>query len=293
MYDPYNQQAQGLPQAPPGAFGAPPELAPRPTATGGPQAPQLPQPPPKAASLFDKDHRRSTLLAIGSGMLSGSSFGDGLGNASKNLFGLNQSLIAERKKQTSYGGPDNSFEITIDPATGQRTPRAVPEFQDYLEQKRTKARDTADINGRAMSSLQRLPEAERSGAYAKMIANPDFYGIDPTRMPPTYDPTYANSTANMGMTVAQSLAGTQRSTNAENLQDYRAGVSADRLERTGIYRNRAEATTAQGNARIGQGNARIAQGAERIGITRANAGRTGAKAKGKRSASNNDLSYIQ
>jgi hypothetical protein len=273
------QQPLGLPSAPPG-------LQPQ------QQAPGLPTAPPSArAGLWDPGNRHKTLLAIGTGLLSGHSFADGVGAAGRNVFALDDQLQAASRKTREFGGPDNSFEIITDPATGHRTTRAVPEFQEYLEHKRVKAKDTADINGRAMFSLAQLPEKDRPGAYAAIRANPEQYGVDPTTMPDTYDPHYVAMAAGMGMTVSQGLTRQRADQNADNLQDYRKDLQADRETRTGIYRDRAAATTAQGNARI-------AQGAQRISISQAKGSGGGGKGSNrpagrKLNPANNDLSYLK
>lgn len=259
-----------LPSAPPGASLQQP-------------TPSLPATPPSArAGLWDPGNRHKTLLAIGTGLLSGHSFADGVGAAGRNVFALDDQLQASAKKTREFGGPDNSFEIVTDPATGQRSVRAIPEFQDYLDHKRTKAKDTADINGRAMFSLSQLPEKDRPGAYAAIRANPERYGVDPTTMPETYDPQYVAMASGMGMTVSQGLTRQRADQNADNLQDYRKDIQADRETRTGIYRDRAAATTAQGNARL-------AQGAQRIAISKAKG--SGGGGKGSKSSGGLDPRY--
>lgn len=209
----------------------------------------LPQPP--RPGLWDPGNRHKTLLAIGTGLLSGRSFGEGVAQAGANVMGLGDQLDARTRKQREFGGPDDAFEITTDPETGQRTVTEVPAFQSYLARKRVKAKDTADINGRAMFALSKVPEADRPAAYAAMLANPDQYGIDPETMPAEYDPTYVSLTGRMGMTVAQAQTRDQARDNADATDAYRAKVQADRTERTGIYRTRSAAATAQGDARIG------------------------------------------
>ena len=223
------------------------------------QAPGLPAAPPSArAGLWDPGNRHKTLLAIGSGLLSGRSFADGVGAAGRNVFALDDQLQAASRKTHEFGGPDNTFDIATDPTTGQRTVRAVPEFQEYAERKRKKGKDTADLNGRAMFALSQLPPEQQPEAYAAIRANPAQYGVDPETMPDTFDPRYVAMAAGMGMTVSQSMTRQRADQNADNLQDYRKDIQQDRQERTGIYRDRAAATTAQGNARLAQGQQRIA-----------------------------------
>lgn len=247
------------------------------------QTPSLPATPPSTrAGLWDPGNRHKTLLAIGTGLLSGQSFFDGVGKAGQNVFGLDDQLQAASRKTREFGGPDNSFEITTDPKSGQRSVRPVAEFQDYLDHKRVKAKDTADLNGRAMFSLAQLPEKDRPGAYAAIRANPEQYGVDASTMPETYDPQYVAMASGMGMTVSQGLTRQRADQNAANLQDYRKDIQEDRKERTGIYRERAAATTAQGNARL-------AQGAERISISKAKG--SGGGGKGSKSSGGLDPRY--
>ena len=279
-----DQQAQqGLPGAPQGLPSAPPSLGGAPSFAPTPQLPAAP--PPKAPSLFDKQHRQDTLLAIGSGLLSGFNFSDGVAAAGQNVMGMRKQLRAENTKQHEFGGPDNAFEITIDPRTGERTATPVAQFQDYLEQKRVKQKDVADINGRAMYQIEQLPPEQRAAAYAHMIEKPDYYGIDPRRMPSEYDPIYSRQAAGMGQNVTQALQAQSRNHARADTQDYRAQVQTDRETRTGIYANRAAATTRQGDARL-------AQGSERIGISRSAKSGGGGGHKAKVSSHNSDLSYL-
>ena len=257
----------------------PPDQAGRPPAPITPT--QLPTMPPKRASLFDKDHRQQSLLAIASGLLSSRNFGEGLGGAAQNLFGLQQNLRQEGRQRHEFGGPDDAFEIITDPQTGARTVKDVPVFQDYLSKKRVKAKDTADLNGRAMFALSKLPEADRPAVYSAMLANPEQYGIDPDTMPEQYDPRYTTVAGQMGMTVAQAQTRDQARDNSDATAAYRKEVQADRTARTGIFRERAAATTAQGEARIGIARTKALPKAKPAG-----------KGRGKTSSKNDDLSYL-
>ncbi|MBB3693012.1 hypothetical protein [Sphingomonas sp. BK580] len=243
--------------------------------------PDLPPAPPARAGLWEPGNRHKTLLAIGTGLLSGRSFGEGVAQAGANVMGLGDQLDARARKQREFGGPDDAFEIITDPATGERSVRQVPVFQDYLARKRVKVKDTADINGRAMYALGQLPEADRPAAYAAMRANPEQYGIDPDSMPEQYDPRYVALTGKMGMTVAQAQTREQAGANAQATAAYRADVQEDRKERTGIYRARSNAATAQGEARIGIAKARALPKAKPAG-----------RGKAKASSGNADLSYL-
>ncbi|KIU29299.1 hypothetical protein SR41_04630 [Sphingomonas melonis] len=75
-----------LPQAPP-SIGSAPLVT-----------PQLPQAPPRRPSLFDKEHRSDTLLALGTGLLTGQNFTDGIAAAGQNVMGLRKQLRAEQTK---------------------------------------------------------------------------------------------------------------------------------------------------------------------------------------------------
>ncbi|MGK6323468.1 hypothetical protein ACMGDM_10290 [Sphingomonas sp. DT-51] len=174
-----------------------------------------------------------------------------MANASRNLMGLRDRLDTQNRQLHEYGGPDGAFEITTDPRTGEQSVQEVPQFRDYLDQRRRKPKDTADLNGRAMYALQQLPEADRPAAYAAMRANPEQFGVDPSNMPEAYDRSYVGLTANMGMTVAQATHRDQASIEGESRDMGRRAAAEDRAERTDIYRTRSEAAMAQGEARVG------------------------------------------
>lgn len=246
-----------------------------------PASSRLPAPPPHKSSLFDKEHRRQTLLTLGASLASGQTFGEGLSTALGNLAGLQGNLSAEQRKQHQLGGPDDSFEITTDPVTGERSYAPVPAFQSYLRDKARllKPRDSADLNGRAMAAIEQLDEAKRPAAYAAMLQHPEYYGIAPENMPPSYDPQYAANTAHMGMTVAQAQARATASANAESLRAARETAAADRGVRTDAFVQRSRALTNQGQ--------------QRIGISAAKAKSSGARGgKAKTSPHNSDLSYL-
>jgi len=260
--DPYRENPDDL-QAPP-APGAGSRL---------PSAPPVP-----GAHLWDPGNRHKTLLALGTGLLSGSSLADGIGRAGANAMGLEEQLNAERLTrlpQRQYGGPDGAFEIITDPATGERSVQPVKQFADYATAKRTKAKDTADLNGRAMAALQQLPEADRPAAYAMMLQHPDQYGIDAEHMPAAYDHRYADMTSRMGMTVAQAQAIERKAAEDAARAEARQRADADRARRTDAYVARSGALTSQGQQRLGVA-----------------AAKAGPKGKLKASASNSDLSYL-
>jgi hypothetical protein len=242
MFDPSGENDRLPAYAPPALPLAPPTGA----ITSTSYASRLPSPPPavKAPSLFDKQHRQDTLLALGSGLLTGQNFGDGLSAAAQNVMGLKKQLRVEQTKTHEFGGPDDAFDITTDPTTGQRTVRPVPEFVDYLHREKTKPKDVADMNGRAMHALQQLPEADRPAAYQAIRTNPAAYGVDVSTMPAQYDPHYAAMASDMGMTVSQAMTRQQAGDNAAAAAAARAALQADRDKRTGIYAGRSAAAIA-------------------------------------------------
>lgn len=233
-----------LPAAPPVSGGA--MQAPQSSLTQ--QLPPAP-PPKKKATIWDDQHRKDTMLAISAGILSGNNIAEGLGGVSRNLLAQRQALRTEGRSQ--LGGPDDAFEITTDPQTGERTYKPVQQFVDYQTAKRTKAKDVADINGRVMYAISQLPAAEQAAAFAEVRQNPDFYGVDTSTIPQQWSPAYGNIVGNMGMTVSQAMTRSQAAGNEANREVHRNAADQDRVERTGIYRDRAAATTSQGAQRIG------------------------------------------
>jgi hypothetical protein len=214
---------------------------------------QLPAPPPakaKSPNVWDKEHISQTLLAIGSGLLSGQNFGEGLGNAAQGILGLQQRLRDDRKKSISYGGPDDQFEIAAD-AYGNRTIRKVPEFAEAVEAKRKAAKapgpkDNLDFRGRIVYAIRQLPEKDRAAAYADVIANPDQYGVDVTGMPTAWSDNYGTIAGTMGMTVNQGIA-----------QDRANAVAADQIKNREANRGFTERRLTQGEERLRQGNERL------------------------------------
>lgn len=251
--------ASSLPPAPPAGDQFPdpyrdyPDNLPAPPAPGA--ASRLPSAPPvPGAHLWDPGNRHKTLIALGTGLLSGNSLADGIGRAGANALGLEEQLKAERRAQLpqrQYGGPDDAFEIVTDPSTGERTVRPVQQFVDYATAKRTKPKDTADLNGRAMAALQQLPEADRPAAYATLLQHPDQYGIDAEHMPAVYDRQYADMTSRMGMTVAQAQAIERKAVEDAARAEARKRADEDRAARTRAMVSRSAALTAQGQQRIG------------------------------------------
>jgi hypothetical protein len=220
--------------------------------------PQLPQPPPslKRPTPFDADHRRETLLQIGSALLSNQDFGQGLGAAASSLAGRLGDIRKEAMKSTTYGGPDDQFEITTD-AYGNRTVRKVPEFAQAVADKQTRrtlpdAKDNADLRGRALYAISQLDPKDQPAAYADLKTNGKAYGIDTTDLPDQWSQTFGRVAGSMGMNVSQSVA------------------AGDRGKRTDSY--------------VETNKARVGQGEARLGLSRNADARADAKASGPRSA---------
>lgn len=213
-----------------------------PTPIAPPEAPKAVQ----GTGLWDPGNRHKTLLAIGTGLLSGRDFFSGVGAAGQNILGLSDRLeVANKKKLPEIGGPDNSFEIHTDPETGERTYKPIAAFQDYKRDTREKPKDVADMTGRAMYNLSRLPKEEQAAAYADMVANPKDYGLEPDWIARTeYDPNYVAMRAGMGSNVSQSRGADTR----DRGTDARISQGERRL---GIYGERSEALTRQGDTRVG------------------------------------------
>lgn len=247
------------------------------------QIPQLPAAPPvqaKAPSLFDKDHRPDTLLAIGTGLLSGFNFGDGVANVGKNLLAERQQMKQDARKSVTYGGPDDAFQITTDPVTGAQSVSSVPAFQEYLAAKREKPKDTADLNGRVMYAIGQLPADQQAAAFEDVKANPDHYGIDGKSLPDSWSPLYGTVLGNIGMTVSQAMTRRQQAERDAHNADFKQQAADDRTRRTDIYADRSAAQTSQGAARVAQGAQRVAQGEVRVGLAQNADRRATAKASG-------------
>ena len=170
----------------------------------------LPAPPPsvtKKPTIWDKDHISETLLGIGQAFLSNQNFGEGLGAAAGVMSRGQQALRDDAKRTVTYGGPNNQFEISAD-KNGNRSVRLVPEFAKAAQDERdAKARpswkDMEDRKARLVYQVGKLPQGQRSAAYADIIANPQRYGISPDGMPTEWSDTYGTVAGNSGMTVMQ------------------------------------------------------------------------------------------
>ncbi|HEX7856247.1 MAG TPA: hypothetical protein VF503_21430 [Sphingobium sp.] len=195
-----------------GPFGSNSDFPP-PSGSGTLQQP-LPTPPPsvtKKASIWDKDHVSETLLGIGQAFLSNQNFGEGLGAAAGVMAKGQQTLRDDAKKTVTYGGPDNQFEISAD-RNGNRTIRRVPEFAKAAQEERDAknamgAKDMRAAQASVIYHINKLPPEQRQAAYAKVIANPQQFGIDARGLPSAWDDTYGTVMGNSGQTVAQDRSG--------------------------------------------------------------------------------------
>lgn len=234
----------------------------------------LPKPPPglvkRDTNPWSRENRSRTLRDIGTAFLSNeNSFLGGLGAAAQAVSAREDYLKAPPK--STFGGPDDQFEITVDPRTGERTIREVPEFSQAVREKRAAAKaptappikDAVELRARAIRAIGQLPMEQRSAAYADLMANPQAYGgIDTTGMPVMWDDRYNQVMGGMGQTVNQ----------AES-SDYRDRAFGHRVE--------------VDNRRLTQGDTRIQAAA-----AKASASKLG-KAGPKRTPNNygSDLDY--
>ncbi|MBW8911812.1 MAG: hypothetical protein JF564_08000, partial [Sphingomonas sp.] len=254
----YQRLAGSFASAPSGDFqrlaapiGPDPYAAQRPQGTTAP----LPAPPPSASgrrsTIWDKQHISETLAGIGQAFLSNQNFGEGLGAVAGVIGNRQHQLRDDTRKSVTYGGPDNQFAITTDPASGDQSIRKVPEFAEAVEAERRARyaptpKENADMRSRVLYSIGALPAEQRATAYQHVIANPAQYSVDPATMPGQWSDEYGTVGAGLGMNVNQSLS-----------QQRNDAVAADRVA---ANRRRLE----QGDQRLQQGAARVAQGAERL-----------------------------
>jgi hypothetical protein len=130
--------------------------------------------------MFDREHRSETLMALGTGLLSGGNdFGASMANAGKNFAELRKGWIDEQKPQKAeVGGPDNAFAVTHDPETGQPVFTPIAPAQEYLSKKRDGERadkaapsfkDVVQLRGSVMEGILRVPAEFRAQAYAQFL----------------------------------------------------------------------------------------------------------------------------
>lgn len=232
-----------LPQYPAASMPALPSL---------PSQPALPAAPPPTrqgrAGAFDDDHYRQTMLGLAAGFFGSRNLGDGLANAAQTIAAGNED--ARRQRQFQYGGPDNAFEYTTDPRTGERSYRLLPEVESYLHDKKGMITpDKAlDFNGRYALALQGLPEDQRPGAAQYMAAHPDLY--------PGFSPALVGAggliglSASTGQTVTQSGAAVRAATAENHRQEARVAQHDLGERRLAVAQGRAAVAASQGQQRI-------------------------------------------
>jgi hypothetical protein len=199
-------------------------------------------------TAFDDDNYQQTMLKLAAGFFGSQNFGDGLANAAGTIAQTNDAL--KRSSQPQLGGPDDAFEVYTDPQTGERSYKPVEAFQGYLQGKRTKPKDVADMNGRVMDAILQLKPEEQEAAYTHVLSNPDIYGVDPETLPKAWNPTYGRILGNMGMTVSQALTRRQAATNAQNTDRHREAAGVDRGRQLDLAEERAATQAAQGAERL-------------------------------------------
>lgn len=211
------------------------------------EAPKLPLAPPKRPSLFDDEHRRETFLAIAAGMGQGQNFGEGLSAAAQNLLGLQRGLREEGRPE--IGGPDDAFEITTDPATGERTYKPIEPYQAYNTERDARAAalkalprsptamEGFDAIGRLASVVAKYPDAQQAQAWAQGRASMAAQGIQ--GIPETYNPAYREYGAPVPtMLRADTGAAGAAERGRHNL--VREGIEAAKLQGTGRSPRRSQ-----------------------------------------------------
>ncbi|WP_294390187.1 hypothetical protein [uncultured Sphingomonas sp.] len=211
---------------------------------------KLPTPPPilKRRGAFDDEHYQQTMMALAAAFFGSNGLGEGLSNAAKTIYSQNDGLRKAERPQ--LGGPDDAFEVYTDPETGEHTYKPIQAAVDYLQDKRTKAKDVLDANGRVMFSINKLPPAQREAAFQEVRSNPDVYGVHAPSLPEHWSDTYGTIAGTSGMTVSQAMSHDQAATNEVNRDRHRDLADADRTVRTSITAGRASAATRQADERI-------------------------------------------
>lgn len=195
-----------------------------------------------------KGFASSPYMAKGLGAASRAAFSGDWGNLLGGFADATAEYQAANQKATVLGGPDDAFEITTDPTTGEKTYKPVEAVQSYLKDKRdAEARvrltpkapdlkDVADLVGRAASFVQKGGDLAEARAF---LVNS---GVPAASIPAQLSPAYAA----FGATVPQAQAQEVR----EAAQTYREKDGDRRFSETvqqhGIangFRARAEGRT--------------------------------------------------
>ncbi|API58520.1 hypothetical protein BSL82_03695 [Tardibacter chloracetimidivorans] len=183
----------------------------KPTVFDGPDTDflsRLPKAPPtRSTNPFAKENRSDTLLAIGSGMMRGGNFGESLANAADTILSRRQDLRKANVRQSTLGGPDDAFEITVDPETGERSYTPVQAFQNYLEEQKAsknqpKADDVIKQRGAVMGSILQAPKEQRATLYERVVSDPQFAALG---LPPTWDEGIATTYRDRAISPADQL----------------------------------------------------------------------------------------
>lgn len=242
------------PQSPPQPLQAPMATIAQPEPMQAPAAPQgLPQAPPatidrKRYRPFDKGNRQDALLAIGTGLLSHpESFSAGIGAAGENLGQLRKGYDTLQRKSVTTGGPDDAFQITTDPVTGQRTYEPIAPVQGYLKDKAAALRapkapnagDNVAMRGKTMAAILQLPPIQQAQAYSDFRADSSRLGYD-LGLPSEWNPDVAHAFANQTVTPVERMA------------DERARAAGDRAAAAGV-RSQANSDRNYGLAQQRQG----------------------------------------
>ncbi len=223
--------------------------------------PSLPKPPrSKRSNIWDREHISETLADIGAGFFAGQNFSDGLGAASRTIANRTRQLREEGRPDISYGGPNDQFEISTDRRTGAKTIREVPEFKaaadrDRVLKDRPDFKTQADMRSRALFTIAtQLPPEQRAEAYRDLIANPEFYGVDPTGMPAEWDDRYGTVTGTMGLSVNEGL--NQKRNDAKLADDMRHNRVMEDLGGQRVQQGNVRAQAAATHAQQGGANLR-------------------------------------
>ncbi|WP_026046389.1 hypothetical protein [Sphingomonas sp. PAMC 26621] len=187
-------------------------------------------------------------MAIGTGLLSHpESFSAGIGAAGENLGQLRKGYQDLQRKSVTTGGPDDAFQITIDPVTGQRTYEPIAAVTGYLQDKARAAKapaapnaaDNVKMRGSTMAAILQLPKEQQAQAYSDFRADSARLGYD-LGLPQEWDPSVAGAMA--GQTVSPT----------ERMTDARARAAGDRATAAGA-RTQANADRNYGLAQQRQG----------------------------------------
>lgn len=119
----------------------------------------------------------------------GGNFGESLANAADTILSRRQDLRHANVRQSTLGGPDDAFEITTDPETGERVYTPVPAFQQYLADQRSlknqpKPDDAVRQRGAVMGSILQAPQEQRASLYERIVSDPQFAALG---LPPAWD----------------------------------------------------------------------------------------------------------